>query len=169
LDQAFGGGNIHECTDRVQSTFASGLSLPAGLAFNSAGICLWRVMHVGCRRIKYLCRAPGPKESRGGSRSGDEINPGLFVYMLVIRENVLVSRFMNILIEEAETLQYLAPNNQWTRNVSEGRTFGATRTAFEVAKHEPIGKFNIVYYIAQTGQFINLDHGRGKGLANVSA
>jgi hypothetical protein len=76
---------------------------------------------------------------------------------------------MNILIEEAETLQYLAPNNQWTRNVSEGRTFGATRTAFEVAKHEPIGKFNIVYYIAQTGQFINLDHGRGKGLANVSA
>jgi hypothetical protein len=89
--------------------------------------------------------------------------------MLVIRENVLVSRFMNILIEEAETLQYLAPNNQWTRNVSEGRTFGATRTAFEVAKHEPIGKFNIVYYIAQTGQFINLDHGRGKGLANVSA
>ena len=89
--------------------------------------------------------------------------------MLVIRENVLVSRFMNILIEEAETLQYLAPNSQWTRNVSDGRTFGATRTALEVAKHEPIGRFNIVYYIPQTGQFINLDHGRGKGLAPVSA
>ena len=89
--------------------------------------------------------------------------------MLVIRGNVLVLPFMNILIEEAETLQYLAPNNQWTRNVSEGRTFGATRTAFEVAKHEQIGKFNIVYYIPQTGQFINLDRGRGKGLANAGA
>lgn len=88
--------------------------------------------------------------------------------MLVIRENVLVSRFMNILIEEAETLHYLAPNHQWTSNVSEGRTFGATRTAFEVAKLEPIGRFNIVYYIPQTRQFINLDHGRGKGLTNVS-
>jgi len=89
--------------------------------------------------------------------------------MLAIPENVLISPFMNILIEEAETLQYLAPNKQWTKNISEGKTFGATRTAFEVAKHEPIGRFNIVCYIPQTGQFINLDHGRGKGLAPVGS
>jgi hypothetical protein len=70
---------------------------------------------------------------------------------------------MNILIEDAETLEYLTHDGQWTKNVAAGKTFRATETAFEVAKREPIRKFNIVCYIAQTGQFINLDHGRGKG------
>jgi len=88
--------------------------------------------------------------------------------MLVIRENVLTSPFMNILIEDAETLEYLTSDNHWTKNVSEGKNFGATGTAFDVAKKEPIGKFNIVFYIPQTKQFINMDHGRGKGLAVAS-
>ena len=54
------------------------------------------------------------------------------------------------------------------KKASEGKNFGATETAFEVAKKEPIGKFNIVFYIPQTRQFINMDHGRGKGLAEAS-
>ncbi len=89
--------------------------------------------------------------------------------MLVIRENVLTSSFMNILIEDAETLQYLTGDSRWTKNVSEGKTFEATRTAFQAAKRESIGRFNIVCYIPQTRQFINLDHGRGRGPAEAEA
>ena len=32
-----------------------------------------------------------------------------------------------------------------------------------------MGKFNIVAYIAQSKQIINLDHGHGKGLVEVGA
>jgi hypothetical protein len=70
---------------------------------------------------------------------------------------------MNILIEDAEKLEYLTGDNQWTKNVAEGKSFEATEVAFGVAKKEPIHKFNIVCYITQTEQFINMDHGRGKG------
>jgi hypothetical protein len=72
---------------------------------------------------------------------------------------------MNILIEDAETLEYFTSDNKWTKKASEGKSFGATEAAFDVAKKEPIGRFNIVYYITQTEQFINMDHGRGKGAA----
>ena len=88
--------------------------------------------------------------------------------MLVVRENVLTSPFMNILIEDAEKLEYLTSDNHWTKKASEGKNFKATGTAFDVAKKEPIGRFNIVFYISQTKQFINLGHGRGKGLAEAS-
>ena len=88
--------------------------------------------------------------------------------MLVIRESVLTFQFMNILIEDAEKLEYLTSDNHWTKKASEGKNFGATGAAFEVAKKEPIGRFNIVFYIPQTKQFINMDHGRGKGLAEAS-
>ena len=83
--------------------------------------------------------------------------------MLVIRENVLTSLFMNILIEDAEKLEYLANDGLWTKNAAEGKNFEATEVAFDIAKKEPIHKFNIVCYITQTEQFINMDHGRGKG------
>ena len=88
--------------------------------------------------------------------------------MLVVWENVVTSPFMNILIEDAETLEYFTSDNKWTKKASEGKNFGATEKAFDVAKKEPIGKFNIVFYIPQTQQFINMDHGRGKGLAEAS-
>ena len=74
---------------------------------------------------------------------------------------------MNILIEDAEKLEYLTSDNHWTKKASEGKSFGATEAAFQVAKKEPIGKFNIVFYISQTEQFINMDHGRGKGLGEA--
>ena len=75
---------------------------------------------------------------------------------------------MNILIEDAETLEYLAGDGQWTKNAAKGKSFGATHLAFEVAKKELIRKFNIVCYITQTKQFINLDHGRGKAAAEAA-
>jgi hypothetical protein len=89
--------------------------------------------------------------------------------MLVIRESVLTFPFMNILIEDAEKLEYLTSDNHWTKKASEGKNFGATGAAFEVAKNEPIGKFNIVFYITQTKQFINMGHGRGKGFAEEAS
>lgn len=70
---------------------------------------------------------------------------------------------MNILIEDADKLEYLTTEGQWTKNATQAKSFGATLAAFEAAKQEPVGKFNIVCYIRQTKQFINLDHGRGKG------
>ena len=77
---------------------------------------------------------------------------------------MVASWFMNILIEDAEKLEYLTSENHWSKKASEGKNFGATAAAFDVAKKEPIGKFNIVFYISQTKQFINMDHGRGLGL-----
>jgi hypothetical protein len=89
--------------------------------------------------------------------------------MRVVRANLLTYPFMNILIEDAEKLEYLADNNLWTKNAAEGKDFGATGTAFDAAKKEPMGKFNIVAYIAESRQFINMNHGRGKGISETSA
>jgi hypothetical protein len=74
---------------------------------------------------------------------------------------------MNILIENAETLEYLAEDGRWTKKPAEGSSFPATRDAFAAAKNEPIGKFNIVRYFSETEQFINMDHGTGKGVSSV--
>jgi hypothetical protein len=74
---------------------------------------------------------------------------------------------MNILIENNDSLEYLTQEGQWTKNPRCGRHFPATAVAFRAAKLEAIGKFNIVCHIPETNQFINLDHGRGKGLPMV--
>ena len=71
---------------------------------------------------------------------------------------------MNILIEDADSLAYLTSTNLWTKNAAEGKSFSATGTAFAAAKKEPIGRFNIVAYISESKQFINLNHGRGRGV-----
>lgn len=76
---------------------------------------------------------------------------------------------MNILIENAETLQFLDGDGRWTKDVAKGKNFLATQLAYLAAKKEPIGKFNIVSYIAQTRQFINLNHGKGRGVEVVPA
>jgi hypothetical protein len=75
---------------------------------------------------------------------------------------------MNILIENDATAEYLISAGQWTKDPLNGKSFPATQAAFQIAKQEAIGKFNIVCHIPQTNQFINLDHGRGKGAPAVS-
>jgi hypothetical protein len=75
---------------------------------------------------------------------------------------------MNILIEDAETLEYLTSSRLWTKNAATGKDFGATSAAFAIAKKEPIGRFNIVGYNADTKQLINLHHGKGKGAEAVA-
>jgi hypothetical protein len=76
---------------------------------------------------------------------------------------------LNILIENNDTLEYLTPAGQWTKNPLNGKCYPATRIAFRAAKQEAIGKFNIVCHIPKTNQFINLDHGRGTGSPTVAA
>jgi hypothetical protein len=71
---------------------------------------------------------------------------------------------MNILIEHAESLEFFLGEGRWTKNVTEGRRYPRTELALRAAKQEPIGTFNIVGHIPATGQFVNLNHGRGKGL-----
>lgn len=72
---------------------------------------------------------------------------------------------MNILIEKNETLEYLTNDGQWSKNPLVGRRFPATTVAFQAARQEFIGKFNIVCHIPETNQFINMNHGRGKGIS----
>jgi hypothetical protein len=83
--------------------------------------------------------------------------------MLVVQENLIPCRSMNILIENAESLEFLTSTGLWTKNAAKGKSFEGTGMAFDAAKKEPMGRFNIVFYISQTKQFVNLDHGRGTG------
>ena len=68
---------------------------------------------------------------------------------------------MHILIENEETLEYLTNENDWSKNPLKGKQFLSGELAFRAAKQEVIGKFNIVCYIPELNQFINLKHGRG--------
>jgi hypothetical protein len=74
---------------------------------------------------------------------------------------------MNIIIEDAESLKFFIGEGLWTQNAAEGKVYKATKIAFMAAKQEPVGKFNIVGYILATKQFINLDHGHGKGAVAI--
>jgi len=76
---------------------------------------------------------------------------------------------MNILIENADNHEYLTGDSTWSKIAANGKRFPRTGAAFDVAKKEAVGKFNIVGYIAETRQFINLNHGRGRGLAEAQA
>ena len=76
---------------------------------------------------------------------------------------------MNIIIEDADSQKFFTGEGLWTKNVTEGKRYAGTAAAFKVAKQEPVGKFNIVGYISETRQFINLDHGRGKGAVEIPA
>ena len=89
--------------------------------------------------------------------------------MLAILPGVVTCQTMNILIENAESMEFLAGNNEWTKKAAAAKCFGRTQTALETAKKELIGKFNIVAYIPDTQQMINLEHGRGKGAPEVAA
>jgi len=88
--------------------------------------------------------------------------------MLVIPSRLLRCWFMNILIENADSLEYFTETGTWTKNVDNGKRFVNTALAYDVAKKELIQKFNIVSYITQTKQFVNLDHGRGKGATETT-
>jgi hypothetical protein len=70
---------------------------------------------------------------------------------------------MQILIQNAETLEYLTNESNWSKNPMKGKLFSTSRLALRAARLEAIGEFNIVCYIPRTKEFINLDHGQGIG------
>lgn len=74
---------------------------------------------------------------------------------------------MTILIENADSLEYLTGDSHWTKIAADGKRFLKTLAAFDAAKKELIGRFNIVGYFPDTRQFINLHHGRGRGAGEV--
>jgi len=87
--------------------------------------------------------------------------------MPLVPDCLLSCQSMNILIENADSLEFLTADSRWTKTVADGKRFPKTGTAFDAAKKEAIGKFNIVGYITETKQFINLNHGRGRGVAEI--
>ena len=72
---------------------------------------------------------------------------------------------MNILIENPESLEFFVEEGLWSKKSAEAHHFTSTVHALRIAKQEPVGKFNIIGYFPTTWQFVNLNHGRGKGLA----
>lgn len=76
---------------------------------------------------------------------------------------------MNILIENSDTMQFLANSGQWTKNPRSGHAFPTREAALQAAKLEAIGAFTIVGHFSETNQFINLDHGHGKGLPKLDS
>ncbi len=89
--------------------------------------------------------------------------------MRVMAATVLICASMNILIEDADSLKFFTSDGLWSKTATDGRRFSGTALAFKTAKQEAVGKFNIVGYVSETGQFINLDSGKGKGVAGVAA
>jgi hypothetical protein len=73
---------------------------------------------------------------------------------------------MNILIENAETQEFLASDGCWTKKSSQGASFATTRAAQTAGKKEPIGRFNVVGQFDGSEQFFNLDCGSGKGASS---
>jgi len=76
---------------------------------------------------------------------------------------------MKTLVEDAEKLEYLTSDSHWTKDAGEGKDFGTTGAAFDFAKQEPMGLFNIIGYFPGTKQFFNLNHGQGRHVAATAA
>lgn len=70
---------------------------------------------------------------------------------------------MTIIIEDPETHKFLATDGTWSDKAVDGQVFASTRVACAAGRRESIGRFNVVGYFSDTSQFINMDHGRGKG------
>jgi len=69
---------------------------------------------------------------------------------------------MNILIEDAEKLEYLTSTNKWSKKPDDGKNFGLLDVALAAAKLETMGKFNIVGYNSSNHELFNLNSGHGK-------
>jgi len=70
---------------------------------------------------------------------------------------------MNIIVEDVDSMKFFTGEGQWTRNAAHGKHHAGTIQAYNAARNEPIGKFNITGYIAETKQLISLRNGRGTG------
>jgi hypothetical protein len=68
---------------------------------------------------------------------------------------------MRIIIEDAETLQFLTMDGGWTGDSARAATFANSDAARERGVTLPIGEFNIVGAFSKSPQLTNLDNGSG--------
>ncbi len=76
---------------------------------------------------------------------------------------------MKIIIEDAESFKFFAGEGHWSAVAEDGKPYASALHAYNVARQEPIGKFNIAGYVTQTEQLVNLRAGRGTGISEVVA
>ncbi|HTB83432.1 MAG TPA: hypothetical protein VK742_07255 [Candidatus Sulfotelmatobacter sp.] len=72
---------------------------------------------------------------------------------------------MKIIIEDSESFKFFTGEGQWSAVAADGKPYASALHAYNVARHEPIGKFNIAGYVVQTEQIVNLRAGRGTGIS----
>jgi hypothetical protein len=70
---------------------------------------------------------------------------------------------MTILIENADTQEYLTKDGRWTKKSQEAATYRTSTLAREFAAAAPIGRFNVIGSFKSTGQLVSLDEGVGAG------
>jgi hypothetical protein len=76
---------------------------------------------------------------------------------------------MKIIIEDSESLQYFTGEGRWSPLAAEGREYASALHAYNAARQEPVGKFNITGYVGCTNQLVNLRSGRGTGAPIAAA
>lgn len=68
---------------------------------------------------------------------------------------------MRILIENAETSEFLTAQDEWTHDAKRATTYATTTSAKEHGSAAKIGKFNVIGIFANSSQITNLDDGCG--------
>ena len=68
---------------------------------------------------------------------------------------------MTILVENAETLEYLTTDGRWTNKMERAATYRSSTLAKASATSAAIGRFNIIGAVAKSSQIVNLDEGVG--------
>jgi hypothetical protein len=72
---------------------------------------------------------------------------------------------MKIIIEDSESFKFFSGEGHWTDAAGDAKPYASALHAYNVARQEPIGKFNIAGYVIQTDQLVNLRAGRGTGIS----
>jgi hypothetical protein len=68
---------------------------------------------------------------------------------------------MTILIENAETQEYLTTDGRWTKKMEQAATYRTSTLAKASATTAAIGRFNIIGAVRKSSQIVNLDDGCG--------
>ena len=68
---------------------------------------------------------------------------------------------MTILVENADTLEYLTTDGRWTKKMDQAATYRSSTLAKASANSAAIGRFNIIGANQKSSQIVNLDEGCG--------
>jgi len=69
---------------------------------------------------------------------------------------------MTILVENAETFEYLTADGRWTKKIDQAATYRSSTLAKASATGAAIGRFNIIGAVRKSSQIVNLDEGCGE-------